>query len=362
MAHHKIALHYELADDGAESSPAVLTNPLVALLEAVNRRGSLSAAAQDLGLSYRHLWNEVNRWEKVLGQQLLVRARGRKGQLSPFAQRLLWAEKEVQARYVNEIAALRAGLEQAFARALDADSRVLRISGCPDEAVSRLRDEATPRHIYLELAFNSSRQGLEDLRDGTADIAGFNFPLGSGAGSDAARAFAPLLDPEEHALIAFATRIQGLAVARGNPMGLHSLLDVSLKRARFVGRAAGTGTHILFTELMKTSGLTAQDIVGADHEAASHVMVATEIASGKADAGLCIASVAAQSGLDFVPMVREIYYLACRKTLLEQNEGRALLEFLAGDTWKASSAGLVGYDLARCGEVLDAAGELGWFG
>src|SRR3546814_13129186 len=42
------------------------------LLFAVREHGSISAAAKSLGLSYRHVWGELKRWEQTLGRTLIV--------------------------------------------------------------------------------------------------------------------------------------------------------------------------------------------------------------------------------------------------------------------------------------------------
>jgi putative molybdopterin biosynthesis protein len=42
----------------------------------------------------------------------------------------------------------------------------------------------------------------------------------------------PLLQPGRHKIIGFARRTQGLIVARGNPLGLHTLADVARTGAR----------------------------------------------------------------------------------------------------------------------------------
>jgi len=48
------------------------------LLRNVEMTGSLSQAAQALGMSYRHAWSQVRSAEERLGEPLLVRQRGGK--------------------------------------------------------------------------------------------------------------------------------------------------------------------------------------------------------------------------------------------------------------------------------------------
>ena len=67
-------------------------------------------------------------------------------------------------------------------------------------------------------AVQYQRLGLRALADEARIFAGFNFPRGAGRESEAARTFAPLIDPEAMCLCRFASRTQGLAVAPGNPL------------------------------------------------------------------------------------------------------------------------------------------------
>lgn len=46
------------------------------LLKAIQRTGSLTAAVQDLGLTYRKTWNNIKKIEQILGFPLLETSRG----------------------------------------------------------------------------------------------------------------------------------------------------------------------------------------------------------------------------------------------------------------------------------------------
>lgn len=71
---------------------AQIENPLFEMLQAVADAGSIRRAASALGLSYRHVWGELKRWECELGEALVRWNKGQPAVLTPFAQRLLWAE------------------------------------------------------------------------------------------------------------------------------------------------------------------------------------------------------------------------------------------------------------------------------
>ena len=113
------------------------------LLHAVREHGSISAAARALGLSYRHVWGELKRWETELGHPLVTwRARASRRSLSEFGDKLLWAERQAQARLAPQIEALHADLERAFALAFDDSTHVLSLHASHDDALALLRAHA----------------------------------------------------------------------------------------------------------------------------------------------------------------------------------------------------------------------------
>ena len=81
-------------------------------------------------------------------------------------------------------------------------------------------------------------------------------------------------------------------------------------------------------------------------------MSAVAIASSRADAGICTANVAEEFHLDFIPLAKEIYYLACKKEFLASQKGTDFLSFLKGIDWEPYSKQLQGYDFSHVGEIL----------
>jgi len=78
------------------------------ILKAVERTGSLNAAARKLNMSYRHAWSYIRSAEKRLGRPLLTRAKGGKGGggavLTEFARELIKKFDSLDAeveRFVN---------------------------------------------------------------------------------------------------------------------------------------------------------------------------------------------------------------------------------------------------------------------
>ena len=61
------------------------------------RQRSIAGACRACGLSYRHAWGVLRRFEGIFGTALLITNRRQGTQLSPFAQRLLWANRRIEA-------------------------------------------------------------------------------------------------------------------------------------------------------------------------------------------------------------------------------------------------------------------------
>ena len=359
---HRVQLHYTLSRDAGN---ALIRNPLPELLQAVAEQGSISGAARALDLSYRHVWGALKRWEEQLGGELIVWGKGQSAQLSEFGTKLLWAERQAQARLAPQIAALHADLERAFAVAFDPQAHVLTLYASHDDALVALRSHAAAQAdsgaLHLDIRFTGSVDAIRALNEGRCTLAGFHTVEQPAADSLTARTYKPLLQPGLHKIIGFAQRTQGLIVAPGNPLGLHSLADVARSGARFLNRPLGTGTRVLLDDLLAQGGLAASSLQGYESDEPSHTAVAQAIAAGAADVGMGIELAARTRGLDFVPLVHERYHLACLKASLDQPATLALRTLLQSPEWLAQMATLPGYSPWHCGEVLAMSRMLPWW-
>lgn len=358
---HRVQLHYTLSKDAGN---ALIRNPLPELLQAVAEHGSISGAARALDLSYRHVWGALKRWEDQLGGELIIWGKGQSAQLSEFGAKLLWAERQAQARLAPQIAALHADLERAFAVAFDPNAHVLTLYASHDDALVALRTHAAQADagaLHLDIRFTGSVDAIRALNEGRCTLAGFHTVEQAGADSLTAHTYQPLLQPGLHKIIGFAQRTQGLIVAPGNPLALRSLQDVARTGARFLNRPLGTGTRVLLDDLLAQAGLDTQDIVGYALNEPSHTAIAQAVAAGAADVGMGIELAARARGLDFVPLVHERYHLACLKASLDQPATLALRTLLQTPEWLAHMATLPGYTPLRCGEVLAMSTVLPWW-
>ena len=355
----KIELHYQLSQE--RDRAARIRNPLMDTLSAVRTSGSISGAARQLGLSYRHVWGQLKDWEQSLGQELIVWGRGQAAQLTPFADKLIWTERLAQARLGPKIETLRAELERTLALAFDPEAHVLSLFASHDEALPLLQDHAAESGLHLDIQFCGSVEALRALNEGRCVLAGFHTREQPPPDSLAAATYRPLLQPGLHKLIGFARRTQGLMVAKGNPLRIDSLARAVRWKARYVNRPVGTGTRVLLEELLQQDGLALQDLNGHGRCEPSHAAVAQAIAAGTADTGLGTEAAARAMGLDFVPLVTESYHLACLKSALEQPAMRALREHLATPAWQALVSGLPGYAPECSGEVRSLRSLLPWW-
>jgi len=356
-----VHLGYSFQPDGQRG--ADVQNPLFDLLSAVREHGSIQHAAHAMGASYRHVWGQLKHWEGVLGESLVTWAQGQPARLTPFAERLVWAETRARARLTPHIEALRVELERVLAEALDGSQQVLTVFASHDLALPLLRERASvARQLHIELKFAGSMDALRALAQGRCVVAGFHVPPLAEGGHVFAQQLKPLLKPGRHKLIGCMRRTQGLMVAPGNPLQLGRLCDVAGGGVRFLGRQAGSGTRLLTEHLLQRQGVAAERIaaLGAVVED-SHVAVAAAIAGGAADAGIGIEAAARRYGLGFIPLMDEDYFLVCLRDALEHPAVVQLRDVLQGPDWRAVVADLPGYATARSGEVLSLTRALPWW-
>ncbi len=355
---HRLQFHYSLS---RSSSPALVRNPLIDLLQAVSSQGSISAGARALGLSYRHVWGELKRWENELGNELVVWEKGQPARLTEFGSKLMWAERQAQARLAPQIEALRADLERAFAVAFDPQAHVASLYASHDDALAVLRAHARESQLHLDVHFCGSVDALRGLNEGRCVMAGFHTLQDPKPGSLAERVYKPLLKPGLHKIIGFAKRAQGLILAPGNPLQLHTLQDVVDRKARFVNRTLGSGTRVVLDELLGQQAIASSQLQGYQRTEPSHTAVAHAVAAGAADTGLGIEVAARAAGLEFVPLVQENYHLVCLKSALQDPAIAALQALLQTNAWQHALAATPGYAPQHSGKVLSLRAVLPWW-
>jgi len=155
---------------------------------------------------------------------------------------------------------------------------------------------------------------------------------------------------EKMALIKGVKRMQGIMAAKGNPLNITGVTD--LTRCRYVNRSRGTGTRMFLDYNMQLANIAPEDINGYDREASTHMNVGGIISSGGADAGLGVMSAALACGLDFVPIGVEDYDFAVYADTLNNEYVQLFIQHLKSAEFHDKLAKLGGYTTENCGEVI----------
>jgi putative molybdopterin biosynthesis protein len=339
-----------------------LNNPLFDMLSTMHRTGSIAKTAQDLELSYRHVWGELKRWEKTLGYELVVWERGRHAKLSAFGEKLLFAEQRAKARVRPQLENLIADMEREFTLAFNPAAHVISMFASHDLALPRLKDFlAQEANLFLDLQFRNSIESVMALTRGECLLAGLHVSEDRARGTLMQKAFKKLLRPGKHKLINFVGRQQGLFVPAGNPKSIVGMHDLTREDIRFVNREENSGTRLEVEQLLARENILPISINGYDFVESTHLSVAAAVASGQADVGFGIQAAAEQFGLDFIPLLREQYYFACLKNTLDEPPIAKLRELLKANRWQGIIDDLPGYDTTSAGEVISLRQAMPWY-
>lgn len=153
-------------------------------------------------------------------------------------------------------------------------------------------------------------------------------------------------------LVNLVFREQGLVVARGNPKKIAGIRDLAREDVSFVNRQAGSGTRILLDYELARAGIEPGEVRGYEAEEFTHMAVAVDVLSGRADVGLAIFAAAKALGLEFIPVTTERYDLAIPERYFHDARIRTLLEVIRTERFQAQVAALGGYRCERTGEVV----------
>ena len=157
---------------------------------------------------------------------------------------------------------------------------------------------------------------------------------------------------EAPVLVNFCRRDQGLIVAKENPKGISSISDLGQSGIVIANRPEGTGTRLLLDRELEKAGVSGPQIKGYQTELRSHLDVAIEVFSGRADAGLAIKPVAGLLGLDFIPVRWERYDLLISKEHFFEQGVQLFLGLLHETQFRDIAQKLDGYDLSLCGKMV----------
>ncbi|AUT49613.1 substrate-binding domain-containing protein [Achromobacter sp. AONIH1] len=344
---------WTLTSEG-DAGPVPLQD-MLALLAAIDASGNIAGACRACGLSYRHAWGVLRRFEGIFGTALLITNRRQGTQLSPFAQRLLWANRRIEARLMPTLESMASELQEELARLLPESGPHLRLHASHGFAVESLM-QRMGGGAGLELRYRTAIEALASLERGECDLAGFQVPLGEFEEPIMAR-YAQWLHADDYLLIHLAVRNTGLFVVAGNPKNIHGIADLARGDVRFVNRQIGSSTRHLISLMLQRANVSIGDVQGYESNEFTHMAIAAHIASGMADTGVGVETAARRFGLDFIPLVRERYFFAIRRSALETPAMRELLAILRSPDYLGYVGQLAGYDTRDTGrlQTLDEA-------
>jgi molybdate transport repressor ModE-like protein len=346
---HKLSIkpHWVLHKGNASHS----LPQLLELLHAIETEHSIAAAATRLGVSYRHAWGLIRRANREFGAPLLNMSRGRRATLSVLGEKLVAADRRINARIAPLLDSLASELESEIVRSRAGTTEVLRIHASHGYAIELLRTALTRRGIPLDIRYRGSMEALASLAGENCEVAAFHAPLGA-LQAPVLAFYAKWLDAKNQVLVNLATRRVGIMVAPGNPKRILSLADLAKPGVRFVNRQFGAGTRIVLDLLLKQEGIDSRNISGYDTGEFTHSAVAACIASDLADAGFGVEAGARQFKLDFITMLSERYFLICKRSFVRGPAIRRIIEILSSKQFRAEAAVLAGVDVTQAGSLL----------
>jgi molybdate-binding protein len=129
---------------------------------------------------------------------------------------------------------------------------------------------------------------------------------------------------------------------------LKELVD---SKARFVNRDHDSGTRQLFDQLLAQQKIDEASINGAQQIEFTHPAVAAYVASGMADVSFGVQAAAHQFGLDFIRLLTEDYFFICRRSFLETEPMKRVIEIMKGREFQEAVSSLPGYVATDTGEI-----------
>ena len=327
-----------------------LSHRLIQLLCEVREHGSLAGACKITGSSYRHAWNMIREGEAQLGMALLQMSRGKGSTLTAVAEKLVWAAHRIQARLTPTLETLASEIEVELAKVMSRHDDSLKVHASHGFAVEKMMEALTFKGHTVERKYVGSLEALAALAQDQCELAGFHVPIGDFQ-RPVLEHYAKWLHPQQHRVIHVATRRQGLMVARGNPLGIVGLKDLTRPEVRFINRQATSGTYFLLRCLLKQAKIATHRIQGFNQTEHTHAAVAAYVASGMADAGLGVETPSHRYGLDFVPMASERYFLLCDMGKINERHLKAVTDTLRDPGFQEVINALPGYSALQCGSV-----------
>ena len=319
----------------------VLDARLAKILEEVERRGSLLAAARSQGISYSWAWSRVNRVEELLGEKLIsVRRGGSRGGGATLTD----LGRELLKIYMDTLTEGRVEPKGESTLAAGYDPLL-------EKVLEPLRDR-------IDLHWSGSLGGIAKLVAGEADVAAIHL-----YDPESGQFNRPFIDrfwlSNSVVLVRGYDREIGIMFRRD--MQLERVSDIIEKGLRYVNMPPGSGTRLLADRILmmevRRLGLEDPDpskfVRGYDVQVRTHVGVAKKIVKGEADVGFGIREIAESFQLGFLRVLWESYDFAVWKDSFKKPSIEELVERLKSGDARRLASELRGYRIPEdMGEVV----------
>jgi putative molybdopterin biosynthesis protein len=226
------------------------------------------------------------------------------------------------------------------------------LMGC-DPAFEILSMHVTRRapENRLHCLFASSHKALEALAVGNSHLAGTHLH-NTGEGQSNVTLASHLLENIRARVIGFSLLEEGLLVARGNPLGINHVADLSQTEVRFINREPGAALRILLDDLLKRAEVPPTAVRGYGHEVTNHAQAAFSVVCKMADAALGFRAMANAYGLDFVPLTAVRCDLVVPQDVIEHPTIQVIMDVLQSRDLRRELQSLPGYDASVTGKLI----------
>ena len=313
----------DIGNDGKKSIDLIW---LVDLLKDIADGCSLVEASKRTGASYRSAWGKLNDVEASLSVPLLVRTKGHGSKLTEFGVFLIRFIEDLQTDYLKHGRSHQDLFLKEIKKIQKAESVKWKFLSSSDSIIQRAAGEIKG----FDLKIAGSGEALERLLNKDAHIAGYHV-----SDEKSSKAIHHRLSKSDIEIYPVMKRTQGLILNKGNPLHINSIDDLLKHQVRFINRQIGSGTRLLLDALLLECGVDDSRINGYLHEEFTHSAVANAILAGKADVGLGVKNIAIESGLDFVPLRDEVFFIAMHREMVTRPEVAKLIRKIrsySGDT------------------------------
>jgi len=153
-------------------------------------------------------------------------------------------------------------------------------------------------------------------------------------------------------VVGFSLMEEGIMVAPGNPLGIHSVADLASPKTRMVNREQGAALRVLLDDELAKQGIPSASINGYNHEVQTHNQGAQMVACNSAHAALGLHAIARAFRLDFVPMTEVRCDFVVPVDLVEHPTIQHILDVMQTRDLRDEIGHLPGYSPRETGKTI----------